>query len=332
MIKIAVDAMGGDFAPKEPVLGAMEAVKKYSDLEIVLYGDETKIREYLTDETNITIKHCDEFISMDEKDPAMSIRKKKGASLVVAMKDAREGVVEGVVTAGPTGAVISGGLLVVKRIKGFQRPALGPILPTVSGKNTILLDVGANADCKPEYLLQFAQIGSIYSESVNGVKNPKVALLNIGEEESKGTQLQLDTFKLLQDSNLNFVGNIEGKQILSGDVDVIVTDGYSGNIALKTMEGSLKAISGVLKQELKSSLGGILGAVLASKKLKNMKKRFDPSEVGGAVLFGLQAPVIKAHGSSDSVALLNAIKQARNTVEGNVVGKIKSIIENEGVE
>lgn len=327
MIKIAVDAHGGDYAPSKPIIGAMEAIKQFNDIEIVLYGDETVIKEHLTDSTRITVKHCNSFIPMDEKEPALRIRKDKEASLVVAMKDAKEGVVDAIVTAGPTGAVIAGGTLVVKRIPGFSRPALCPEFPTVDGKGTIMLDIGANAEVKPEYLMQFAQIGSIYSEKVRGIKNPKVALLNIGEEESKGRALELETFKLLKESNLNFIGNIESKEILSGEVDVVVTDGYSGNIAMKAMEGSMKAIGKMLKQELSSNVFGKLGALIARKNFKNFKKRFDPNLIGGAILLGLQAPVIKAHGSSNSYAFMNAIRQARKTVDAKVISIVKAELE-----
>ncbi|ERJ13436.1 phosphate acyltransferase PlsX [Haloplasma contractile] len=326
MIRIAVDAMGGDFAPKIAVEGAVSAIKQFSDIEITLYGDEAQIKSLLTDETRINIVHCTDYFRMDEKDLALAIRRRKETSMYMAMVDAREGVVDAFVTAGPTGAVVSGGVLVVKRIKGFSKPALGPIIPQINGDHALLIDCGANPEVKPEHLQQFAEIAAVYCENVMGKKNPRVALLNNGEEEGKGRQLEQDTYKLLKESNLNFIGNMEGKQGITGHTDIIVTDGFTGNIFLKTTEGVAKGIGTTLKEEIKSNLLGKIGGLFLLKNLKRFKKRFDASEVGGSVLFGVRAPVIKAHGSSDSYALMNAIKQARSTVEGRVIDIIKEQI------
>jgi len=326
MIKIAVDAMGGDNAPNITVDGAMQAIHKYSDIEIILYGDEKKIKPLLTDETRITIEHCDDYFRMDEKDLAHAVRRRKNTSMIKAMKACHDKLCDAIVTAGPTGAVVSGGTLIVRRIPGFFRPALGPIIPQVNGEYMLLLDCGANVECRPEWLLQFAQIASIYSEKVLGKKNPRIALLNNGEEEKKGRELENLTFDLLKKSELNFIGNIEGKDILIDKCDVLVTDGFTGNIALKTIEGTAKAFGYILKNSLLSSFRGKLGGIIAKKNIKNIKKVFNASEVGGAVLFGCNSVVVKAHGSSDSYAFRNAIRQARQTVKQNVIPQIREIL------
>ncbi len=328
MIKIAVDAMGGDDAPKITVEGAIEAVKKFDDIEIVLFGDENQIKPLLTDDRRITIEHCEDYFRMDEKDLAAGVRRRKDASMIKAMQSCADDVSDAIVTAGPTGAVVSGGTLVVKRIPGFARPALGPTIPQADGEYMILLDSGANVDCKPEWLVQFAQIASIYCEKVLGKNNPRIGLLNNGEEEKKGREFENITFGLLKESGLNFVGNIEGKEILMSKCDVLVTDGFTGNIALKTIEGTAKAFGDILKKELMSNFFGKLGAIIAKKNLKNIKKNFNAEEVGGAILFGCNSIVVKAHGSSDSYAFMNAIRQARRTVKENVIPIIKEVLLN----
>lgn len=327
MIKIAVDAMGGDHAPNITVQGAELALKTFNDIEIALFGDENLIRPLIaTSNERLHIVHCDDYFRMDETDLAFAVRKRKDASLIKAMTLTREGEYDAVVSAGPTAAVVSGGTLVVKRIPGFHRPALGPLIPQVDGSWMLLLDSGANAECRPEWLLQFAQIGSIFQERVNGINNPRVGLLNNGEEEGKGRPIDIETYDLLKHSNLNFIGNVEGKDIINGVCDVLVTDGFTGNIALKTMEGVANGFGTILKEALKSSALGMLGGLLAKKNLNQIKTRFDASEVGGAVLFGTNAVVIKAHGSSDAKALMNAIRQARETVKQNVIPTIKEVI------
>jgi phosphate acyltransferase len=326
MIKIAVDAMGGDNAPEITVKGAMKAIQAFNDIEITLFGDENLIKPYLTNQERIKIEHGEDYFRMDEKDLAFAVRKRKEASMIRAMKACSDGVCDAVVSAGPTAAVVSGGTLVVKRIPGFARPALGPLIPQGDGGSMILTDAGANAECKPEWLLQFAQIASIYMEKVEGIKNPRVALLNNGEEEGKGRAFEQETFDLLKKSNLNFIGNLEGKEVLSGKCEVLVTDGFTGNITLKTIEGTAKTVGNILKRELKSNLFGILGALLAKKNLNKMKNSLDPKEVGGSVLFGANSVVIKAHGSSDEIAYMNAIRQARTAVLNNVIPTIKEVL------
>ena len=329
MIRIAVDAMGGDSAPKITVEGAMKAVKQFDDIEVTLFGDEAAIKEYLTNDERISIVHCTDYFRMDEADIAFQIRKRKETSLVKAMEGCQKGDYDAIVSAGTTAGLVAGGTLVVKRIPGFNRPALGPIIPQTDGGAMVFLDAGANTECKPEWLLQFAQIASIYQEKVAGIENPRVGLLNNGTEDQKGRELEQTTYQLLKDSGLNFVGNIEGKEILSGACDVLVTDGYTGNIALKTIEGVAKAVSVVLKRELKSNVRGMLGGLIAKKNLGNMRQLFDAKRIGGAVLFGCNSVVIKAHGSSDEVAFMNAIRQARKTVQNEVIPTIKSVINKE---
>lgn len=326
MIRIAVDAMGGDRAPEITIKGAELALERFDDIEITLFGNEQMIRPFLTRTDRLHVIHCEDYFRMDEVDLAFAVRKRKDASLIKAMAQTREGAFDAVVSAGPTAAVVSGGTLVVQRIPGFHRPALGPLIPQVNGSWMLLLDSGANTECRPEWLLQYAQIGAIYQERVHGIKNPRVGLLNNGTEEGKGRPLDIEAYNLLKASGLNFIGNVEGKDIINGVCDVLVTDGFTGNIALKTMEGVAKGFGKVLKDELKKSLFGMIGGILAKRNLSQIKKRFDASEVGGAVLFGTNAVVIKAHGSSDAIAFMNAIRQARETVRQHVIPTIKEMI------
>lgn len=329
MIKIGLDAMGGDFAPEQTVLGAYEAVEKFSDLEVSLYGQESEIKKFMKEpHDRIKIVHCEEVIPMDIKDPAMAIRKYKDSSMVRACKDAKSGTIDAVVSAGATGALIAAGTLIVKRLKEVDRPSLAPIMPTIKeNKYTILCDAGATSEAKPQYLYQNAKIASIYAKEVLHINNPSIGLLNIGTEEGKGTELQKEAFQLIAaDSSLNFAGNMEGKTMITGDVDIIVADGYSGNIALKTVEGTAKSVLGLLKAELLSSTRGKIGALILKPIFSKIKKQMDASEVGGAILLGVSAPVIKAHGSSDSTALMNAIRQARESVAQDVVSKISQAL------
>ena len=329
MFKIGLDAMGGDFAPEQTVLGAYEAVAKFSDLEVSLYGQEAEIKKFMKEpHDRIKIVHCEEVIPMDIKDPAMAIRKYKDSSMVRACKDAKAGIIDAVVSAGATGALIAAGTLIVKRLKEVDRPALAPIMPTIKeNKYTILCDAGATSEAKPQYLYQNAKIASIYAKGVLHINNPSIGLLNIGTEEGKGTELQKEAFQLIAaDSSLNFAGNMEGKTIITGDVDIVVADGYSGNIALKTVEGTSKSVLSLLKAELLSSTRGKIGALILKPIFSKIKKQMDASEVGGAILLGVSAPVIKAHGSSDSIALMNAIRQARESVAQDVVSKISQAL------
>lgn len=326
-MRIAIDAMGGDHAPKEIVIGAMNAVNAYDDIHIKLIGNESKIKEYLTDSTRISIIHTEEMIEATDE-PVRAVRRKKNASMVLMANEVKEGSCDACISAGNTGALMTAGLFVVGRIKGIDRPALSPTLPTTDGKGFLLLDVGANVDAKPEHLLQYAMMGSIYSEKVRGITNPTVGLLNVGTEEKKGNEIVREAFMMLKESpSINFIGNVEARDLFDHVADVVVCDGFSGNVALKTIEGTAMSIMSMLKEELMSSLKTKLAASVLKPQFKNLKKKLDYSEYGGAGLFGLQAPVIKAHGSSDHVAILNAVRQAREMVLHNVTGTIGSAVE-----
>lgn len=325
-MRLAIDAMGGDHAPKEIVLGAMDAVKENKDLQITLYGDEKQIKPILTDNRQIKIIHTDEKIT-SEDEPVKAVRRKKNSSLVLMAKAVKDGEADACISAGNTGALMSAGLFVVGRIPGIDRPALSPTFPTVDGQGFLMLDVGANVEAKPEHLLQYAIMGSIYVERVRNIKSPRVGLLNVGTEDGKGNDLTKKAFQLLENAPIHFVGNVEARDILNGVADVVVTDGFSGNVALKTMEGVAETIFSLLKGAFISSTKTKIAATLVKKDLKGIKDRLDYSEYGGAGLFGLRAPVIKAHGSSKSRAVTNAVKQAVYMVDNNVTATIQETIE-----
>lgn len=325
-MKIAIDAMGGDNAPKEIVLGAEKAIETYKDLEILLVGDENKIKTYLTKNERVTILHTEEQI-LPTDEPVRAVRRKKNASMVLGATEVKEGRADAFISAGNTGALMATGLFVVGRIDGIDRPALSPTLPTIGGQGFLLLDVGANVDAKPENLLQYAIMGSIYTEKVRGIAKPRVGLLNIGTEEKKGNELTKKTFDLLQEADIHFIGNIEARDLLEGVCDVAVTDGFTGNMVLKTVEGTAMSMFKMIKAELMSSFKSKMAAAVLKPNLRQIKNKLDYSEYGGAALFGLKAPVIKAHGSSDSQAIFSAIRQTREFVQAEVVTTIESAIE-----
>jgi glycerol-3-phosphate acyltransferase PlsX len=327
-MKLAIDAMGGDHAPKEIVIGAMKAIEAFSDIHITLVGDEAKIKEYLTNSERINILHTTEVI-LGTDEPVRAVRRKKTASMVLASQQVADGNADACISAGNTGALMAAGLFVVGRIEGIERPALTPTLPTIGGEGFLLLDVGANVDAKPEHLLQYAIMGSIYCEKVRGTANPRVGLLNIGSEEKKGNDLTKAAFELLKKANINFIGNVEARDLLDGVADVVVTDGFTGNMVLKTVEGTALSMFKMLKTTLMSSVKSKLAAAVLKPEFKILKKTLDYSEYGGAGLFGLKAPVIKAHGSSNGQAIFSAIRQTREMVEKDVVGLIKKSIEKE---
>lgn len=324
-MKIAVDAMGGDHAPVEMVKGVDIALKAFPDLEIILFGNENLIKQTLTSKERVSIVHTEEKI-YSEEDPVLAVRRKKNASLVLACKAVKDGEAEAVVSAGSTGAVLTAGLFVVGRIEGIERPALAPTFPTANGKGVVLLDVGANAECKPKYLQQFAIMGSIYAEKVRGIKNPRVGLINIGTEENKGNDLAKATFELLKETNLNFVGNVEPRDILNPPADVLVTDGWTGNMVLKTTEGVASTLFKMMKEAMTSDWKSKLAAAILKPNLKKLKNKMDYEEEGGASLFGIKSPVIKAHGSSDANAFYNAIRQARIMVGVNLAEEIAKAV------
>ncbi|MFD6206764.1 phosphate acyltransferase PlsX [Peribacillus sp. NPDC060253] len=327
-MKITIDAMGGDNAPKAQVLGAMKAVETFSDVVITLVGNETEINQYLTKHDRIKVVHTDEkILSTDE--PVRAVRRKKSASMVLAAQQVADGEADACISSGNTGALMAAGLFVVGRIDGIERPALAPTLPTIDGKGFVLLDVGANSDAKPEHLLQFAIMGSVYAQKVRGIEKPRVGLLNIGTEEKKGNELTKHTFTLLQQSSeISFIGNVEARDLLNGPADVVVTDGFTGNMVLKTLEGTAMGVFKMVKTALMSNLKSKLAAAMVKPELMGLKNRMDYSEYGGAGLFGLKAPVIKAHGSSDDNAIYNAIRQTRDMVGHDVIPVIAKTIEN----
>ncbi|MCP8616557.1 phosphate acyltransferase PlsX [Salirhabdus salicampi] len=325
-MKISIDAMGGDHAPESIVKGAIVAVEEIENLHIRLIGDEKQIRTFLTQEhPRIEVVHTDEMIT-NEDEPVRAVRRKKNASMVLMANDVKEGRADACISAGNTGALMSAGLFIVGRIKGIERPALSPTLPTTDRQGFLLLDVGANVDAKPQHLLQYGIMGSIYAEKVRGIEKPRVGLLNVGTEDHKGNELTKKTYELLQDAPVNFIGNVESRDLLEGVADVVVTDGFTGNIALKTVEGTALSLFSMLKQTFMSNWKTKLAAGLAKNDLKTLKNQLDYSEYGGAALFGLAAPVIKAHGSSNDRAVYSAIKQASTFIEQDVIGKILSTV------
>mgnify|MGYP004533692781 CR=1 FL=1 len=333
-MKIIVDAMGGDFAPQAAVSGALLAARRY-DTEIILVGQTEKILRELERcgekevPRGFEIRNAEEIVEISD-DPATAFKKKKDSSLTVGLNLLRDGEGDGFVSAGSTGALLAGATLIVKRIRGLRRAALAPVLPTSTGQ-AVLIDCGANAECTSEYLLQFAYLGSYYAKKVLGMENPRVALLNIGAEPSKGNALSLETYARLsaadQAGALHFVGNIEAKEAMLGGCDVIVTDGFTGNVMLKTIEGSGKLMTQMLKGVLTRSMVSKLAAVLLKKGLLDFKKMLDPSEVGGTMLLGIAKPVIKAHGSSNELAFCNAIRQAVTVAQSGLIEAIAEDIE-----
>lgn len=319
---IAVDAMGGDHAPKAIVEGVNQALQMFPDIEIQLYGKEAEIKQYLTATERVSIIHTDEKIESDDE-PAKAVRRKKEASMVLAAKAVKNGQADAMVSAGNTGALLAAGLFVVGRIKNIERPGLMSTLPTMSGGGFDMLDLGANAENTAHHLHQYAILGAYYAKHVRGIDRPRVGLLNNGTEASKGDPLRKEAYALLsQDTSLNFIGNVEARDLLNGPADVVVTDGFTGNAVLKTVEGTALAILGLLKSSIKA--GGFkakLGALFLRDSLYGMKATLDYSEAGGAVLFGLKAPVVKSHGSSDAKSICNTIKQIRTMLDSDVVGK-----------
>ncbi len=322
-MKIIVDGMGGDNSPIEIVKGSVDAVKEYG-INIIIVGNEDRIREELSkynyEKDKIEILNSSQIITNDE-DPALAIRRKKDSSMVVGLKALSEGVGHGFVSAGNTGALLAGGIFIIKRIEGIDRAALASVYPTVKGLS-LLVDAGANVDCKPEYLKQFGIMGSIYMEHVMGVSNPKVGLVNIGLEEGKGNSLSKEAYELLKQSPINFIGNIEGRELPTGAADVIVCDGFSGNIILKLTEGMAISIFSKLKDIFLRNIGTKLGAILLKSGLKELKGQMDYREYGGAPLLGTKKPIVKAHGSSDALAIKNAIRQLIQYIEHDVINVI----------
>lgn len=321
-MKIAVDAMGGDYAPQSVVAGVERARDEFKDIEFLLFGDETKVNELIQNTERITVIPTTELITMNDE-PVKAIRRKKDSSLVRAAHAVKEGKADALFSCGNTGALLAAGLFIIGRIPGVARPGLLSTLPVISGHEGIfnLLDSGANADSKPEYLYQYALLGKYYAESVRGITNPRIGLLNNGTEPHKGSKLTVAAHQLISaDPNLNFIGNIEARDMANGSCDVVVADGFTGNAALKSMEGTAKGILTLLKDSIMA--GGLrakLGALLLKPSLKAIKRRMDQSTYGGAVLLGTKAPVVKAHGASDARTVYYTVKQIRAMVAGQMI-------------
>lgn len=325
MMIIALDGMGGDHAPGEIIKGALEGLAAFTDIHIHIYGDEQAMAPYLQQHDRLKVIHCTEVIEPDDE-PVRAIRRKKDASMVRMAQAVKDGEAGAGVSAGNTGALMAAGLFIVGRIEGIERPALAQALPTIDGQGFVLLDLGANADAKPSQLAQYAVMGSIYAEKVRGIANPRVGLLNIGTEEGKGNELTKAAYDILKEAPINFIGNVESRDLLNSVADVIVTDGFTGNMVLKTIEGTALSFFTMLKEVYMTSMKTKLSVALVKNELGGLKKKMDYAEYGGAGLFGLNAPIIKAHGSSNANAIYNAVRQARTMVEYDVSGTIRKTI------
>lgn len=324
--RIALDAMGGDYAPVETVKGAVEAVNTRKDIKVFLVGDEKVIQEelekYTYEKEQIEVVHASEQIEMAES-PVIAIRKKKDSSIVVALNMVKRGEADAFVSAGNSGAVLAGGQLIVGRIKGVERPPLAPLIPTTKGVS-LLIDCGANVDAKPSNLVQFARMGSIYMKNIVGIEKPRVAIVNIGAEEEKGNALVKETFPLLKEcEDIHFVGSIEARDIPQGYADVIVCEAFVGNVILKLYEGVAKALVKEIKKGMMTSLRSKIGGLLVKPAMKETMKSFDASEHGGAPLLGLKSLVVKSHGNSDAKEVKNAIFQCVTFREQEINEKIK---------
>ena len=331
-MKIILDAMGGDHAPEAPVLGAIEAAKLYG-AQITLVGRGPELLDVLKRNgindlpDGIQICHADDVVDMHD-DPAEAVRKKKNSSMMLGLRMLSEGEGEAFISAGSTGALLSGATLIVKRVKGVRRAAMGPVMPNKAGGKTVILDCGANAECTPEFLLQFGLIGSLYAQKYLGVKNPKIGLLNIGSEDTKGTPLQKEAYGLLKNAGdrgiINFVGNVEARDVPLGAVDVVVCDGFSGNVLLKSIEGTAAFMGSVVSRMFKKNLLTKLGALCCNSGIKKLKKLLDYREIGGTPFLGIKKPVIKAHDSSDVLAFRNAVKQAMDAANSNISSELEA--------
>ena len=330
-MKIILDAMGGDLAPEAPVLGALEAVKAYG-AQITLVGRGDQILQVMRKHgvqdlpEGMEIANADDVVDMHD-DPAAVVHKRKNSSMVIGLKMLADGEGDAFISAGSTGALLTGATLIVKRVKGIRRAAMGPAMPNKAGGKTVILDCGANAECTPEFLLQFGVVGSLYAKRSFGVENPRVGLLNIGTEDSKGTALQKEAYALLQDAAdkgiLNFVGNVEARDVPLGAVDVIVCDGFSGNVLLKTIEGTAMFMGSLMKKMFKKSIFTKIGYLFARSGVKDLVKMLDYREIGGTQFLGIKKPVIKAHGSSDALAFRNAVKQAMDAARSDISAELE---------
>lgn len=330
-MKIILDAMGGDNAPEAPVLGAIDAAKCFG-AEITLVGRGEAILEVMkkhgidTLPEGMEIANADEVVDMHD-DPANVVRHRKNSSMVIGLKMLAEDQGDAFISAGSTGALLSGATLIVKRVRGIRRAAMAPAMPNKAGGKTVIVDCGANAECTPEFLLQFGMVGAIYAKKVLGVAEPRVGLLNIGTEDTKGTDLQKQAYALLMQAHengiLNFIGNVEARDVPLGAVDVVVCDGFSGNVLLKSIEGTAMFMGSKLKHMFKKNLLTKLGYLCVSAGMKDLMKLLDYREIGGTQFLGIRKPVIKAHGSSDALAFRNAVRQAMQAVEGDITSDLE---------
>ena len=331
VLRIVIDAMGGDQAPEEIVKGVVDAVNEFSDLTCILTGKEGKINRILDNyefrENSIEVVDASQIVTMSDK-PSEVLRKKKDSSLIVGTNLVKDNKAEALISAGNTGAVMASGIFNIGRVSEVKRPPIATVFPSKIGK-TIVLDAGANVDSNPQHLIQFAIMGQIYAEQVLNINNPRVGLLSIGEEKEKGNKLNKNTYEMMEEENEinNFIGNVEGRDIFKGNCDVVVCDGFVGNIVLKTTEGVASFVFDLLKDTLTKNLKSKLGALLLKDELKKMKEKVDYKQYGGAPLLGLQGLVIISHGSSDAQAIFSAIKVAREAIQNNVVKIIESKLE-----
>ena len=333
-MRIILDAMGGDNAPLAPVMGAVQAAKDFG-AEITLVGRGEAILEVLrsngidTLPAGIEIANADDVVDMHD-DPARVIRQKPNSSMVMGLKMLSDGQGDAFISAGSTGALLTGATLLVKRVKGIRRAAMGPAMPNKTGGKTIILDCGANAECTPEFLLQFGLVGSLYAKKSLGVENPKIGLLNIGTEDTKGTPLQKEAYALLKDAGekglINFVGNVEGRDVPLGAVDVVVCDGFAGNVLLKSIEGTAMFMGSLMSKMFKKNLLSKLAALLVMKDIQAFKKLLDYREIGGTPFLGIRKPVIKAHGSSDVLAFRNAVHQAMEAAGSDITAELEQML------
>jgi len=328
-MRIVIDAMGGDNAPAATVEGALSAAAEWPDAQIVLVGDEGKLEPILskaaTKPANLSVRHASEVIGADDE-PVKAVRRKKDASMVVAGRMLKEGEADAMISAGNTGALMTTGLLVVGRMEGIERPALAPMIPTIDDVGVLALDLGANMDAKPEHLAQYALMGSLYRQKVQGIDSPRVGLLNVGTEAGKGNELTKNAYPLLEQLPIRFVGNVEARDVLTAECDVLVCDGFAGNILLKSMEGTAGAIFSLLKEQFSSSLKSKLAAAVLMPELRGLKRKLDYTEHGGAPLLGLSKLVVKSHGSADGNAIKNAVRQARIAIQNQLVESISKEI------
>ena len=331
-MNIILDAMGGDNAPLAPVMGAVDAAKDFG-AQITLVGRGEEILKVLRDNgienlpDGVTIKNAEDVVDMHD-DPANVVRKRKDSSMIVALRMLAEGEGDAVISAGSTGALLSGATLVVKRVKGIRRAAMGPCMPNKAGGKTVLLDCGANAECTPEFLLQFGIVGTLYARKTLGIKEPRVGLLNIGTEDTKGTPLQKGAYALLTAAHekglVNFIGNIEGRDVLLGEVDVVVADGFSGNVLLKSIEGTAYFMGSLMKRKIFGrNLLSCIGYLFCKKGVKEVMGMMDYREIGGTQFLGIKKPVIKAHGSSDRRAFRNAVRQAMDAAKSDISAELE---------